>query len=308
MTETPVELRDGSKIEWTDYTFNPWIGCARVSPGCQHCYAETMAGRYGWAEWGKNGTRRVTADSNWKKPLTWQRRAVRDGVRRRVFCASLADVFEDRGDLIEPRQRLFDLMAVTPDLDWLLLTKRPENVLGMVPAPWVAGYSLSAIEGQPALKGIPQWPSNVWLGTTVEDQERAELRIPELLAVTMAPVRFLSCEPLLGPLDLAAYLPGDRPCWDGPEPEANVDWIICGGESGHGARPMQPDWALDLRDQAEGDGVPFLFKQWGDWGPDDPSIDPKVPTLEGMRHVGKHTAGRLLEGRTWDQLPERTPA
>ncbi|HEY7770469.1 DUF5131 family protein [Longimicrobium sp.] len=194
-----------TKIEWCDHTFNPWIGCQRVSPGCVNCYAEhtntyVRVQRAGGNElWGPKGARHVTSDANWRKPLAWNRLAAGNRttawaldkvhVRPRVFCASLADVFEDRPDLVAPRARLFALIQATPELDWLLLTKRPENMVRLAQA--------SGWEGD--------WPANVWAGCTVEDQQRADERIAHLLAVPAA-VRFLSCEPLLGPVDLKGSL------------------------------------------------------------------------------------------------------
>jgi protein gp37 len=192
-------------IEWTasvnpdgtttpGYTFNPWIGCAKVSPGCANCYAETlMDKRMGRVQWGVNGTRVHTSDSNWKKPYQWNRKAQEEGVRKRIFCASLADVFEDRPELVPWRADLFAMIDATPNLDWLLLTKRPENIKRLWPFGWYED------------KGGPfTWP-NVWIGTSVENQEQADKRIPHLLSIP-ASVRFLSMEPLLGPVDLSPYL------------------------------------------------------------------------------------------------------
>jgi protein gp37 len=192
----------GSKIEWCDHTFNPWWGCARVSPGCRFCYAERDARRYGHQVWGRHGPRRLLSEANWRLPLRWDRDAERAGVPALVFCASMADVFEDHPQVVEPRQRLWRLIEDTPHLRWLLLTKRPENVPEMVP--WATA-----------------WPEQVWLGTSVETQRYALQRIPRLLEVSGVRVRFLSCEPLLGPLELSAWLA-----------QRAVDWVIAGGESG----------------------------------------------------------------------------
>jgi protein gp37 len=258
-----------SKIEWTDHTFNPWIGCSKVSPGCQHCYAETlMDKRMGRVQWGPNGTRERSSETYWRQPFKWNREAGNAGVRQRVFCASLADVFEDRPELRPWRTDLFAMIQHTPHLDWLLLTKRPENVIEMVV--WDA----------PGCK----LPENVWIGSSVENQEQADKRIPELLRVP-ARVRFLSMEPLLGSVDLPTphvlgmhhymttghqVLFGSalgqraecvqcRKVWTG----VGVDWIIVGGESGRNARPMHPDWARGIRDQCQAAGVPFFMKQMG---------------------------------------------
>jgi protein gp37 len=245
-------------IGWTDHTFNPWWGCTRVSPGCNHCYAETFAKRTGNDVWGKTADRRFFGDKHWNEPLRWNAKAAEDGVRRRVFCASMADVFEDRDDLVEHRERVFFLAETTKHLDWQLLTKRPENVADMVPHSWLCGF----------------WPANVWIGTTVEDQQRADERIP-LLVDLPAPVRFLSCEPLLGSVWLGEGLGyqhgrnGYRDFdgyWHEEEPDTwdpQIDWVIVGGESGPKHRPLDLDWARFLRDQCAAAGVPFFFKQVG---------------------------------------------
>ena len=270
-------MGEGSKIEWTDHTFNPWWGCTRVSPACDHCYAETFAKRTGHDVWGRDGDRRTFGDKHWSEPVRWNEKAKAEGVRRRVFCASMADVFEDRPDLDGERARLWDLIDDTPSLDWLLLTKRPENIQRMYPSRWHYRH--------------PQ--ANVWLGTTVENQRYADLRIPKLLQVPAA-VHFLSCEPLLGAIDLNRWL-HDSNCWivdDAEESqcctcaeprEVAVGWVIAGGESGAGHRPMDIDWPRALRDQCVAAGVPFLFKQWG-------GRTPKA-------------GGRELDGRTWDEVP-----
>ncbi|UQA57096.1 DUF5131 family protein [Polyangium aurulentum] len=270
----------GSGIEWTDHTFNPWWGCTKVSQACKNCYAEAQATRWKHAIWGPNAGRRFFGDKHWNEPLAWNRDAAREGQRKRVFCASMADVFEDREDLVPQRERLWKLIAETPWLDWLLLTKRPENVASMVP--W----------GE-------NWPSNVWLGTTVENAEMAEQRLPELIKHP-AVVRFLSCEPLLGEVDLTPWI-------------SEIDWVIVGGEAGPKARPMDPRAARSLRDQCVAAGVAFHFKQWGNWGPASPSGDVKakqivLPSVDGeaeivVTHLGKKNAGRELDGRTWDELP-----
>lgn len=301
--------------------FNPWWGCSRVSPACQHCYAETFAHRYGHDIWGKDSDRRFFGDKHWNEPLRWNRKAEADGVRRRVFCASMADVFEARADLDEHRARLWELIAATPWLDWLLLTKRPASVHALAPARWfvepgnllceACGGSASLPLGTTCNEHEPRmtgWPDNVWIGTTVEDQQRADERLPLLRSIP-ARIRFLSCEPLLGPLDLDL---------------TGISWVIVGGESGPGARPMDPQWVRDLRDRCAchcddviqcvcdpaPTGTPFLFKQWGDWADEGHPL----AALEGRPHhvfesgehvyrVGKKTAGRTLDGRTWDEVP-----
>jgi protein gp37 len=215
-----------------------------------------MDHRYRRVKWGENGTRSVTADPNWRQPFGWARKAREAGERRRVFCASLADVFEDRPDLVEPRGRLLDLIQHTPGLDWLLLTKRPENIIRL----W----------DQAVPSGMEYPMPNVWLGTSVEDQRRADERIPELLKIPAA-VRFLSVEPLLGPIDLrkGIYMMPDpiKPTWRGTSLEkgigGGIDWVIIGGESGHGARPCDLAWIRSIVGQCKSAGVACFVKQLG---------------------------------------------
>ena len=284
-----------TEISWTDHTFNAWIGCTKVSEACDHCYAETLSKRYGWAPWGPGELRSRTSVANWRKPVQWNKAAARDGVRRRVFCNSLSDVF-DAEVFGSWRDDLFDLICKTPHLDWLLLTKRPK-----VAWQYFEPYRV---------KGPP---SNVWLSTTVEDQKMADLRVPTLLSIP-ATKHFLSCEPLLGPVDLSRWL--DR-----------LDWVISGGESGPHARPPHPDWLRSLRDQCQAAGVAYHFKQWGEWAPVPGSpqmvrrgdcflapdgrrdvLGPSLGTeLEDvgtpMRRVGKKAAGAMLDGREWREFP-----
>lgn len=280
-----------SKIEWCDHTFNPWIGCAKVSEGCQHCYAEAYAKRYGKAEWGPGAMRVRTSAANWQKPLAWNRQALAGGRRYRVFCASLADVFEDHHDVNGWRVSLLELIEATRALDWLLLTKRPERVQPLIEQ--AAGRSAgSFFDLNP----------HVWIGASVENQEQAEKRIPHLVEVP-APVRFLSMEPLLGPVDLAPWLGG-------------LAWVIVGGESGPHARPMHPDWVRALRDQCAAAGVSFFFKQWGEWSPTNEvwnyptgvgaqAFAPRGSKPQSMVRLGKTKSGRTLDGRTWDEFPGR---
>jgi protein gp37 len=268
-----------SSIEWTHHTFNPWIGCTRVSPGCQHCYAETMMDkRYGKVKWGPQGKRMRTSTDYWKQPLKWNREAAAAGERRRVFCASLADVFESKRDQARDmhswRSDLFSLIRMTPHLDWLLLTKRPEMIFPLFP------WFITEIEKYP----------NVWIGTSVENQEYADKRIPELLKIPAA-VRFLSVEPLLGPVNLLPYL---QMQWTGMGEETPmIDWVIVGGESGPGARPMHPDWARALRDQCRAAEVPFFMKQMGgarDKGGDLSAIPEDLRTRQFPTGVGMEQA------------------
>lgn len=224
-------MAENSKIEWTDHTFNPWIGCQKVSPGCDHCYAEAlMDTRYHKVDWGPHGERKRTSEANWKQPLRWAKAARGTGKRPRVFCASLADVFDNKAPT-GARSELFALIRRTPELDWLLLTKRPENITKMLPPDWHDGYR------------------NVWLGTTAEDQANYNRRWPVLSRIPKT-LGFISYEPAIGKLiDLDATA------------RRVPDWIICGGESGKGARLMDPAWARDLRNQCARRNLPFFMKQ-----------------------------------------------
>jgi protein gp37 len=255
---------ENSKIEWCDATFNPWWGCVKVSDGCKNCYALTLSKRFGYDIWGpaKTTHRRMMSDNYWRQPLKWNAAAAKAGTRARVFCASMADVFEEHPEVEAPRLRLFELILDTPWLDWLLLTKRPENIKPM-------------LQGMHVLKRDNVWDhlwpqrfQNVWLGTSVENQEQANKRIPELIKLPAA-VHFLSCEPLLGAVDLSSWM-----VFEGQYEKAEwmlakygasqpLNWIIVGGESGHGARPMHPDWARSLRDQCQAAGVAVFVKQMG---------------------------------------------
>lgn len=225
-----------SKIEWCDHTFNPWWGCTKVSEGCANCYAETLSNRFNPGLWGPQGKRRMFGDPHWREPSKWNRKTLKMGLPARVFCGSMCDIFEDHPDLHTPRKRLWGKIQVTESLTWLLLTKRPENIINMVPSWW-----------------LEAWPARIWIGTSVENQATADERIPHLLKVP-AKIRFLSVEPLLGPVDLTKYL-------------APLAQVIVGGESGPGARPMHPDWARSIRDQCKTAGVPFFMKQMSRKGP-----------------------------------------
>ncbi|TYK74315.1 phage Gp37/Gp68 family protein [Comamonas sp. Z1] len=331
-------MAENTKIEWTDHTFNPWEGCQKVGPGCDNCYAETRNARFAGGQavnWGPGAPRRMTSAGYWNKPLTWNANHeaffAEHGRRQRVFCASLADVFDNA---VNPSWRidLFGLILKTPHLDWLLLTKRIGNV-----KPMLADLAHGS---DPDLSLLDMMPlPNVWIGATVVNQEEADRDIPKLLAVP-AKVRFLSMEPLLAPVDLehACDLAEKEVCkgtWkELADPYicaaslrhgsvAMLDWVIVGGESGPGARPMHPDWARSLRDQCEDAGTDFLFKQWGEWMPGEkdgdtvklsfPAAGPHGPANpefydwpDGVcaARVGKKAAGRLLDGRTWDEIPQ----
>jgi protein gp37 len=275
-------------IQWTDKTFNPWWGCARVSPACVNCYADTWAKRRGFGGlWRRHGDRRLFGPSHWAEPERWNREAKRRGLPFLVFCASMADVFEDHSALPPEREKLWELIDCTPWLTWQLLTKRPENVMAM--APWG-----------------DDWPANVWVGTSVEDQTWADVRIPVLIEIP-ARIRFLSAEPLLGPVDLTAIRSegwtlnviagGARDPRGKPFTGSRINWVIAGGESGgpdrrrlvkrDGQLYVPKDaalgWVRSLRDQCVSGEVAFFLKQWG--GP-----TPK-------------SGGRELDSRTWDELP-----
>lgn len=226
-------MAENSKIEWTDHTFNPWVGCTKIAPPCDFCYAEVWARRTGHPELWK-GDRRRTTTENWQKPIKWNVKAVMLGVRPRVFCASLADVFDNQ---VPTRWRddLWHLIDQTPNLDWLLLTKRPQNIRKMLPDPRT---------------GVRSWGdgwSNVWLGTTCGSQDEYDRNWP-ILSDIPATIRFISYEPALGPLRLH---------FTDPQPH----WLICGGESGHSARYMEPAWAERIRDDCRAEGVSFFMKQ-----------------------------------------------
>ena len=320
-------MGENSKIEWTNNTFNCVIGCTKVSPGCAHCYAERdFDARRHVAQWGKDGTRIITRPEYWKKPLRWNKEAEEAGVRTRVFCSSLSDVFESwHGEILSSkglptwrclcghwfdaeqqgvacpkcgdlrssmvtmnnvRERLFQLIDQTPHLDWLLLTKRPENILEMWPDTPVGKAERDAYWPSPPPGGFVE-RKNVWIGTSVENQECADKRIPELLKCRhLSPVLFLSCEPLLGEVDLcyppSLYPNGPQNCCSGFEcgcqglpidpPEylwspsgKTIDWVIIGGESGPSARAMNPHHARSLINQCKTFGVPVFFKQIGEW-------------------------------------------
>lgn len=203
-----------------------------MSEGCKFCYAERETKRYGLDVWGPSATRIRTTPTYWKQPLKWNKRAESSGVRERVFCASWADVGEDHPDWVQPRRDLVQLIKATPALDWLLLTKRPENLVRLFrDAGWYGS-----------------WPKNVWAGCTVENQAAVDERIPHLLKVP-ASIRFLSCEPMLEPANIKLL--------------EGLQWVIIGGESGPHARPFDLSWARDIRDQCKSAKVSFFFKQAG---------------------------------------------
>lgn len=305
-----------SNIEWTDHTFNPWIGCTAISPGCANCYASDWAKRYG-----RDFAQR-TRTKTWADPVKWNKQHdeffAQHGRRQRVFCASLADVFDNQVPE-QWRADLFSLIEATPNIDWLLLTKRIGNVGNMLPVPF----------------DFEKLYPNVWIGITITSQEEADRDIPKLLAVPAAK-RFLSMEPLLGPVSFEGFFANPRNAADGTNALEALDWVIVGGESGPGAQPMHPDWARSLRDQCEAVGTPFLFKQWGEWVPyehsaqppymwsqhgkeidghclPDPECSDYIPSLSEWhldwmdnivaRRVGKRAAGRMLDGVEHNGFP-----
>lgn len=238
-----------SAISWTHHTFSPWWGCVEVSPACDNCYARDLAHRWGFEVWGTDAPRRFFGDKHWNEPLKWDKAAKKAGERHRVFCASMADICEDRADLNPHRERLWKLIEATPNLDWMLLTKRPENYRKMLPAHWTIGEN-------------PQRP-NVWLGTTAENQRRADERIPELFTVRAA-VYWISAEPLLEAIDFGKYW--SREVETGQLSSAfvhGVDWVIVGGESGSHSKRMALEWARDIKRQCGENGAAFHFKQKG---------------------------------------------
>lgn len=239
-------MGDKTGISWCDATFNPWIGCTKVSQGCKLCYAETQNKRYNWtAGWGSGAPRKRTSEANWRKPITWAKQAVKDGVMRRVFCASLADVFDPEVSDVW-RYKLYFLMGICAEiggLEWLVLTKRPENIAKMMRQDW--------------LQNPPPW---LRLGITAEDQENYNNRYCALRR-TWKGKNFISYEPALGSL-VIGDLPENNFYFD-PVDHDSLDWVICGGESGAGCRPMDLRWARDVRDQCKAAGIPFFMKQLG---------------------------------------------
>ena len=268
-----------SEISWCDDTFNPWAGCFKVSPGCDNCYAETKSEMDGLKIWGPHADRTYYGDWHWGAPSDSETLARREGRRRRVFCGSMCDWAEGRKEQRPHLKRLWSVIERTPSLDWLLLTKRPGAIPACYPAEWLE---------------IPR--NNVWMGTTTERQEELDLRWP-ILRDIQAEVRWLSLEPLLGPI----MLPDDFLAL------GNRAWCVVGGESGEHVRPMAQSWALRLRDQCVEAGVPFFFKQWGNWAPVPEGMSKGIRcTIDGqemVRFPSKTAAGHLLDGRVWEEYP-----
>lgn len=301
-------MSDNSAIEWTDATWNPVTGCTEVSPGCDICYAKTFAERWRGTpgHYFENGFDVQLRPDKLELPLKWRK-------PRKVFVNSMSDLFhKDVPD--DYIARAFAVMARTPQHTYQVLTKRHGRLRALLSSDLFRRSmydALVALDYRWITHNRVPWPlPNVWLGVSVEDQQRADLRIPALLE-TPAAVRFLSCEPLLGPVSLTregwllsnvdnyeSTVVPDADQWL-PEP-GGIHWVIVGGESGHGARPMYPDWARKLRDQCTTAGVPFLFKQWGEYRPPVDGDERGAP----YTRVGKKAAGRELDGRTWDEFPE----
>lgn len=293
----------GTRIEWTDEVWNPATGCSKVSPGCDHCYAETFAERFRGVPGHhfERGFDVVLRPERLDIPTRWRR-------PRRIFVNSMTDLFH----VSVPDEFIADVFAVMSSCaahTFQVLTKRHARMHALLNdrafQHEIAERALAWFH-RPRSRG-QNWPGtwplpNAWLGVSVEDQHWADIRIPALLG-TPAAVRFLSCEPLLGPVDL---LP-----WLGSE---DASWVIAGGESGHGARPMHPDWVRSLRHQCTAAGVPFLLKQWGEWAPPWTTDTPRKAAVHRfddgqlMIRTGKRRAGRDLDGRAWDQFPEAVSA
>lgn len=328
-------MAENSAIEWCDHTFNPWEGCQKVGPGCDHCYAETRDIRFtGGKHWGPGAPRRRTSPSNWAQPRKWQRQAAAfhatHGRWPRVFCASLADVLDNA---VDPtwRKDLWQLIRETPDLRWILLTKRVGNIAGMLPFGWLEGEF-----------------DHVGLMITVVDQVEADRDVPKLLDVPITERQWfgISHEPALGLIRWSGVSKDGKRSWnwltgekgemypDGPDFDQGrkLSWIIFGGESGNDARPAHPDWARADRDQCAAAGTAFMMKQWGEWLPgaysqskhtallmprdgksigmvlSPPPHDANYVRDWGDGHisinVGKKGAARFLDGRTHDGFPE----
>lgn len=328
-----------TKIEWAHFTVNFWWGCTKVSEACQFCYAENIMSRFGpklfgSGAWGKGTPRGERLEKAREELLKINRKAKRDGVRYRVFINSMSDWLDDEVP-IQYLIALLDAIRLCPDIDLLLLTKRPQNWYGRLCDALVVveggdindkGFFEDRDGSDPETETglfINDWcgeeyPENVWIGTTIENQARANERIPQLLKIP-AGIRFLSCEPLLGAVDLhkakaivlsVGWSPSSSdPDNSGGAPEAEpialIDWVIPGGESGWQARPSSIVWFRLLRDQCRQAGIAFLFKQWGEYGPNWLNDDDgkMIPDSMWMDRLGKKNAGRLLDGVEHNEFP-----
>lgn len=289
-----------SKIEWTDYTWNPWIGCTKVSQGCQNCYAETLAKRFKLAEWGKGKEREIASDNVWDQPIKWNKKAKKENKIYKVFLGSMMDYFDESvEDTI--RLNILTRIIVTRHLVYLILTKRIDYALRYLST--IKKYRFNI-------------PKNIMIGVSICTHREAAEKIPVLLEIkklTGCNV-FISMEPLLEEIHIPSLF------------MQKIDWVIVGGESGHKARPMNPEWARIIRNQCNKSNTPFFFKQWGEWsirsalhecGDDWQSIDPtgKLGKIYDMvdsenRHVcymqkvGKNRSGRILDGREYNEFPD----
>lgn len=267
-----------TKIEWVEHTFNPWIGCTRISDACDNCYAASMSHRRGWARFEAGAPRKRTTSAYWRQPVLWNRKAAAAGRREKVFGPSLADPF-DAEVADDWRSDYLGVIEATPWLDYILLTKRPQ-----VAAKFFAGRKV---------------PANLWPGITAENQKMLELRAPVICSIA-AQVHVLSAEPLLGALAAGPFLGTGR---------HSLGWVIAGGESGPKARPSHPDSFRSLRDQCLAAGVPFFLKQWGEWRGDAPTEDKPMARRHDWKggqvsvRVGKKAAGAQLDGRVWREVP-----
>jgi protein gp37 len=335
-----------TEIIWAIHSANFWRGCTKVSPGCANCYAERHSVRNPavLGVWGDAGTRVAASESYMRQPLAWDRAAAKAGRRDTVFALSLGDVWEDRPDLVGPRTKLLEVIDRTPNLTWLLLSKRPGNWAKCLRA------TIDGSRSGPGKSLAYEWldgdePDNVAVGISIEDQKAAADRWPRLLEIP-ARLRFASCEPLLGPLNLEAIDGGDgvhnalRGTMGvegrvGATGLGRLDWVIVGGESGTRARPMHPDWVRSIRDQCIAAKVPFMVKQWGEWVPGEPTaqaplwrfqngeeldangfpaeltaraVDGWQYDIDGptvWRRVGRAAAGRMLDEREWLEFPSQ---
>lgn len=346
-------MADQTLIEWTDATWNPITGCTMVDAGCTNCYAMGLAATRMRTHPSRAGLTRKTGDrhvwtgevrlnDDWiDQPLRWTK-------PRRIFVCAHGDLFHEAvpEDWID---RVFAVMALCPQHTFQVLTKRPDQARDYLTRLYAGEGEFNLLENDPlrkaaeiAVRNLPRWHfdciqegpfPNVWLGTSISDQASADARIPALLQAPAA-IRFLSAEPLLGPVDLRDALPlAEHPTTAGDYSGEVIDWVIVGGESGHDARPMHPDWVRDLRDQCTASGTAFFFKQWGEWAPlgtteerrgkiagttpraqwhdacgliiDTPKAeDPLTFFSEGqVFRLGKKTAGRQLDGREWNDMP-----
>ena len=332
-------MSERTRIEWADSTASPWTGCTPVSAGCANCYARTLARRYGWSqEWGAGVPRHRFAGFE-RAVMAMERKAATGWFRECVQCGRRAFIRHDRNgkatnrccgvDSFIARPRIFpslcdwldpevpaewlayllDVIRRTPHLDWLLLTKRPGRWMERMYAALGCACVETARLIHSWLDGAP--PSNVWIGATAENQDAADERVPQLLRIP-ARVRFLSCEPMLGPVDVlrmplicgygygwANPLQGVCPALSGGDRGPMIDLVICGFESGPLARPGHPDWARSLRDQCEAAGVAFKFKQWGS----NPPPEAFESVLLDNAQMDKHNCGRMLDGREWNGVP-----